>query len=36
MSDSVYQFKVKDIDGMMVGLDKYQGHVLVIVNVASR
>ena len=36
MASSVYQFKVKDIDGNTVGLDKYRGHVLLIVNVASR
>ena len=32
---SISEFKVKDIDGNEVGLDKYQGHPLLIVNVAS-
>ena len=36
MTSSVHQFKVTDIQGKTVGLDKYKGHVLVIVNVASR
>ena len=36
MTSSVHQFKVTDIQGQTVGLDKYKGHVLVIVNVASR
>ena len=36
MSSSVYQFKVKNIDGETVSLAQYQGKVLVIVNVASR
>lgn len=33
---SVYDFNVKDIKGNDVGLDKYRGHVLIIVNVASK
>lgn len=32
----IYEFKVKDIDGNEVSLDKYKGHVCIIVNVASR
>ena len=34
-ASSVYDFKAKDIDGNEVSLDKYKGHVLIIVNVAS-
>lgn len=33
--NSVYEFKVKDIDGKEVNLSKYKGDVLLIVNVAS-
>jgi glutathione peroxidase len=33
---SVYEFKVKDIDGQDVSLEQYKGKVLVIVNVASK
>lgn len=33
---SVYEFNVKDIKGNDVSLDKYRGHVLIIVNVASK
>ncbi|KAJ8683645.1 hypothetical protein QAD02_019437 [Eretmocerus hayati] len=33
---SIYDFTVKDIKGNEVKLDKYKGHVLLIVNVASR
>ncbi|CAD6194059.1 unnamed protein product [Caenorhabditis auriculariae] len=33
---SVYDFKMKDADGKEVGLDKYKGKVLIIVNVASQ
>ena len=36
MADTVYQFTVTDIDGAQVSLEKYRGHVLVIVNVASK
>ena len=36
MASSVYQFKVRNIDGETVSLAQYQGKVLVIVNVASR
>ncbi len=32
---TVYDFKVKDIDGKEVSLDQYKGKVLLIVNVAS-
>ena len=35
-SDTVYQFTVKDIDGKDVSLERYRGHVLCIVNVASK
>lgn len=33
---SVYEFKVKDIDGKEVSLSKYKGDVLLVVNVASQ
>ncbi len=33
---SVYEFKVKDIDGKDVSLAKYKGDVVMIVNVASQ
>ncbi len=32
---TVYDFKVKDIDGKEISLDAYKGKVLLIVNVAS-
>ena len=32
---SVYEFTAKDINGNDVSLEKYKGHVLIIVNVAS-
>lgn len=35
MAKSVYDFKVKNIDGKEVSLDQYRGKVLLIVNVAS-
>lgn len=35
-ADSVYDFKVKDIDGKEVDLSAYKGKVLLIVNVASK
>jgi glutathione peroxidase len=35
-ANSIYDFKVKDIDGKEVDLSKYKGKVLLIVNVASR
>jgi len=34
-AENVYPFRAKDIDGNMVDLDKYRGHVMVVVNVAS-
>jgi len=33
---SIYEFTAKDISGNSVSLDKYRGHVCVIVNVASK
>ncbi|XP_055616019.1 uncharacterized protein LOC129762060 isoform X2 [Toxorhynchites rutilus septentrionalis] len=33
---SVYDFSAVDIDGNMVALERYRGHVLIIVNVASK
>ena len=33
---SALDFKVKDIDGKEVSLDKYKGKVVLIVNVASK
>ncbi len=33
---TIYDFEVKDIDGKMVSLKKYEGKVLLIVNVASK
>ncbi|CAO1385856.1 unnamed protein product [Diamesa hyperborea] len=33
---SIYDFKVNDIKGNEVSLEKYRGHVLIIVNVASK
>jgi len=33
---SIYDIKVKDIDGQEVSLSKYKGKVLLIVNVASK
>ena len=35
-ADTVYSFKMRDIDGNMVPLSKYKGKVLLIVNVASK
>ncbi|XP_043286744.1 probable phospholipid hydroperoxide glutathione peroxidase [Venturia canescens] len=32
---TIYQFQANDINGKNVSLDKYRGHVLVVVNVAS-
>lgn len=32
---SIYDFTAKDIDGSDVSMDKYRGHVCIIVNVAS-
>lgn len=33
---SIHEFSVLDIDGNEVSLDKYKGHVVLIVNVASK
>jgi glutathione peroxidase len=35
-STSVYDFKVKDIDGKEISLDKFKGKKILIVNVASQ
>jgi len=35
-ASSIFEFTAKDIDGNNVSLDKYKGHVCVIVNVASK
>jgi len=35
-AQSVYEFSVNDIKGEAVSLEKYRGHVLIIVNVASK
>jgi len=35
-ASSIYDFTVKDIDGNDVSLEKYRGHVCIIVNVASK
>lgn len=33
---SIFKYKMKDIDGNDVKLSKYKGHVLLVVNVASK
>lgn len=33
---SIYEFSARNIKGEQVNLDKYKGHVCIIVNVASR
>jgi len=33
---SIYEFSATDIDGNQVSLEKYKGHVCIIVNVASK
>ncbi len=33
---SIYEFKVKDIDGKEISLNEYEGKVLLIVNTASK
>lgn len=33
---TIYDFKMKDIDGKEVSLDKFKGKVLLVVNVASK
>lgn len=35
-ASSVYEFTANDINGEPVSLEKYKGHVLLIVNVASK
>lgn len=35
-ANSIYEFTAKDISGNVVNLEKYRGHVCVIVNVASK
>lgn len=35
-ASTIYEFNAKDIDGNEVSLDKYRGHVCLIVNVASK
>lgn len=35
-ANSIYDFSVKDIKGNDVSLEKYKGHVCLIVNVASK
>ncbi len=36
MSNNIYDFKVKDINGSEISLAQYKGKVLLIVNVASK
>jgi len=36
VAQSVYEFVANDIKGNPVSLEKYRGHVLIIVNVASK
>ncbi|GBP41384.1 Phospholipid hydroperoxide glutathione peroxidase [Eumeta japonica] len=35
-ASTIYEFTVKDINGRNVKLDRYKGHVAIIVNVASQ
>jgi glutathione peroxidase-family protein len=35
-AQSIYEFSAVDIDGREVGLDKYKGHVCLILNVACK
>lgn len=35
-ASSIYEFSAKDINGEDLSLEKYKGHVCIIVNVASR
>jgi len=35
-SQSIYDFKYMDIDGVEQSMEKYKGHVLIVVNVASK
>ena len=34
-TDTIYSFKLKDIDGWPIALSRYEGKVLLVVNVAS-
>ena len=36
MTDSIYSFNFKDIDGNETAFNKYEGKVLLVVNVASK
>jgi hypothetical protein len=36
MQKSIYDFKMKDIDGKDVSLNSYKGKVVMVVNVASK
>ena len=36
MKESIYDYKVKDIDGNEVAMSEFKGKVLMIVNVASK
>ncbi|HMJ09730.1 MAG TPA: glutathione peroxidase [Pyrinomonadaceae bacterium] len=36
LAKSIYEFKMKDIDGKDVKLSKYKGNVLLVVNTASK
>lgn len=35
-NDSIFDYKMKDIDGKEVSLDKYKGKIILVVNVASK
>jgi glutathione peroxidase-family protein len=35
-AETIYEFEATDIDGNTVSLEKYRGHVCLIVNVASK
>jgi len=35
-ASSIYEFNALDIDGNDVSLEKYRGHVCIIVNVATK
>lgn len=36
IAPNIYEFSAKDIDGNDTCLEKYRGHVCLILNVASR
>jgi len=36
MTSNIYEFSAVDIDGNEVSMEKYKGHVCIIVNVASK